>query len=299
MVLARIERRVSKRLGLRVQALPRRGYQKRVNSYFDAMSSYWAEIYSTQSLWGVIHQQRMALGLRWIDELALPRETRILEIGCGAGLMTIELARRSYAVDAIDSSEAMVERTLRNVIGSDVGDRVKVFRGDVNSLPFEDNLFTLVIAMGVIPWLESPDTAVREMARVVKPGGYVITNSDNLLRLNHLIDPLRNPALAPLRSLLKRTLEKARLRKPRADSGLVHMHTTSYMDGVYSQNRLEVEKAMMLGFGPFSFLGRTLVPDSLGIKLHHQLQALANRGVAGLRSTGSQYVVLARKRRTH
>jgi hypothetical protein len=55
---------------------------------------------------------------------------------------------------------------------------------------------------------------------------------------------------------------------------------------------------MMLGFGPFSFLGRTLLPDPLGIRLHHRLQALADRGVAGLRSTGSQYVVLARKHRT-
>ncbi len=275
-----------------------RDYQERVDSYFDSRSSDWEEIYNTRSVQGVIHQTRMAMVLEWIDDLALPKRSRILEVGCGVGLTTIELARRGYVVDGIDSSEVMVERARRNASGSDVGDRVKVFRGDANSLPFADDTFTLVLAMGVIPWLESPDTAVREMARIVKPGGYVIMNSDNLLRLNYLIDPLRNPALAPLRSLLKRTLEKARLRKPRADAGLVHMHTTSYMDRVFSQNQLEVEKAMMLGFGPFSFLGRTLLPDSLGIRLHHRLQALADRGVAGLRSTGSQYVVLARKRRT-
>jgi hypothetical protein len=74
------------------------------------------------------------------------------------------------------------------------------------------------------------------------------------------------------------------------------MHTTSYIDRVFSQNRLEIKKAFTLGFGPFSFFGRTLLPDSTGIKLHRWLQALADRRVAGLRSTGSQYLLLAKKR---
>jgi ubiquinone/menaquinone biosynthesis C-methylase UbiE len=278
--------------------LPSRNYQAQVDSYFDSRSSYWAEIYNARSVEGMIHQQRMAVVLEWIDHLALPKRSRILEVGCGAGLTMIELVRRGYVVDAIDSSERMVERALQGVIESDVGDRVNVFLGDVNSLAFEDDVFALVLAMGVIPWLESPGPAVREMARVVKPGGFVITNSDNLMRLNYLIDPLRNPALAPLRGLLKRTFETAGLRKPRVESGLVHMHTTSYIDRVFLQNRLEIEKSATLGFGPFSFLGRPLLPESVGIRLHHRLQALADRGVAGLRSTGSQYLLLARKRQS-
>jgi ubiquinone/menaquinone biosynthesis C-methylase UbiE len=288
---------VRKILGLRSEPLGfYRDYQKEVDSYFDSMSSHWAEIYDTRSVEGVIHQQRMAVVLEWLDNLALPKGSRILEIGCGAGLTTIELASRGYRVDAIDSSEAMVERTLQEVIESGAGDRVKVFRGDANSLSFEDGTFALVLATGVIPWLESPDTAVQEMARVVEPGGYVIVNSDNLMRLNHLLDPRWNPALAPLRRLLKRALERTGLRKPRIN--LVHMHTTSYFERVCTQNGLEIEKAFTLGFGPFSFFGRTLLPDSIGTGLHYRLQALADRGVAGLRSTGSQYVVLGRKRRT-
>lgn len=307
-MLAGIERRLREVLGLRVQTLPSRDHQEQVESYFDSMSSYWAEIYSTESVLGVIQQRRMALVLEWIDELALPRESRILEVGCGAGLTTIELARRGYTVYATDSSRAMVERTLRGVIESDVGDRVKVFRGDVYSLPFEDDMFTSVFAMGVISWLESPNRAVREMARVVKPGGYVILSSLNLMRLDHLIDPRLNPAFAPLKHLLKRTLERAGLRKhpgksrssqaPQRPRGGPRNRTTSYIDWVIFQNHLENVKAVTLGFGPYKFLGCKFLPDSIGIKLHHRLQALADRGVAGLRSTGSQYVVLARKPRT-
>ena len=216
-MLTESKRRLREILGLRAQALPSRDHQEQVESYFDSRSSYWAEIYSTESVLGLIQQRRMALVLEWIDELALPRESRILEVGCGAGLTTLELARRGYTVHATDSSKAMVERTLRGVIESDLGDRVKVFRGDVYSLPFEDDMFTLVFAIGVMGYLESPDGAVREMARVVKPGGYVILSSLNLMRLDHLVDPRRNPAFAPLRHLLKRTLERAGLRKPSRD----------------------------------------------------------------------------------
>ena len=58
-----------------------RGYQEQVDSYFDSRSSYWAEIYNTQSVEGVIYQQRMAAVLEWIDDLTLPWESRILEVG--------------------------------------------------------------------------------------------------------------------------------------------------------------------------------------------------------------------------
>jgi len=261
------------------------------------MSSTWTKIYSAPTVYGVIHQHRMAVVLDWIDELALPKGSRILEVGCGAGFTAVELGRRGYTIDAMDSSEAMVERASRNAIESDVDNRVRVFRGDVHSLPFENDLFDLVLAMGVIPWLESPATPVQEMARVLRPGGYVIFTSDNLIRLNHLIDPRRNPALAPLRRILKYALHRARLRKPHMAPNLVHMHTTWYMDRIVSQNRLQTEKAITLGFGPFSFLGRRLLPESLGIRLHHRLQRLADHGVPGVRSTGSQYLILAKKPR--
>lgn len=276
------------------RTLSNKDYQKRVDEYFDVRSSDWAEIYSARTVQGMIYQQRMRTVLKWIDDLALPRGSRVLEIGSGAGLTTIELASRGYVVDAIDSSEAMVERTLLSVTGSDVGSQVKVFRGDAEALPFEDNQFALVLALGVIPWLESPDTAIREMTRVAKPGGYVILTSDNYMRLNHFADPRRSPVLAPLRRFLKRALERARLRKPRTGPALVHMHTTSYIDRIFSQNQLKIEKSRTLGFGPFSFLGHRLLPDSIGIRVHLWLQTLADRGVTGLRSTGSQYMVLAR-----
>jgi hypothetical protein len=52
-----------------------------------------------------------------------------------------------------------------------------------------------------------------------------------------------------------------------------------------------------VGFGPFSFWSREPLSDVAAIRLHERLQALADRGVPVLRSTGWQYVLSARKQR--
>ena len=269
--------------------------QRQVDTYFDSVSSYWADIYDTQSLEGVIYRHRRAIVLRWIDELALPRGSRILEVGCGAGFTTVALAHRGYTVDAVDSSEAMVELAIRLAAESHTGDTVKVFRGDATSLPVADDAYSLVVAIGVLPWLASPGTAVREMTRAASPGAHLVLTSDNSERLTRLSDPRFSPALGPSRHLLKRVLERAGLRKPHAVAELHYLRSISSIDKIIARNRLEKVETITLGFGPFSFLGRTLLPDRVGVKLHHLLQGLADRGVAGLRRAGSQYLVLARK----
>jgi ubiquinone/menaquinone biosynthesis C-methylase UbiE len=270
-------------------------HQQQIDMYFDSVSSYWADVYDAPSLEGVIYRDRRAIVLRWIDELALPQGSRVLEIGCGAGFTTIDLARRGYVVDAIDSSEAMVELTIRAATESHTRNKVEVFRGDANSLPVADEVYSLVIAIGVIPWLASPDTAMREMSRAVRPGGRMILTADNRERLTRLLDPRLNPVLSPLRRLLKRVLEGTGLRKPRSSVDLHYFHSISSIDKIIVQNRSEGVKAVTLGFGPFSFLGREFLPDRVGLMLHYRLQRLADHGVAGIRWAGSQYLVLAQK----
>jgi hypothetical protein len=52
---------------------------------------------------------------------------------------------------------------------------------------------------------------------------------------------------------------------------------------------------MTLGFGPFSLFRHKVFPESLATTLHHRLHRLADRGVSRFRSTGAQYLVMARK----
>src|SRR5438067_11225090 len=83
--------------------------QENVNAYFQAHPSKWKNIYASTGLRGKIYRARQATVLDWIDGLALEPGARILEVGCGAGFLSIALAQRGFRLHAIDSVESMLE----------------------------------------------------------------------------------------------------------------------------------------------------------------------------------------------
>jgi len=62
-------------------------------------------------------------------------------------------------------------------------------------LAFPDGIFDLVVAIGVIPWVDHPVRAIQEVARVTRPGGYLLMSSANRLGLSSQLDPMANPEL--------------------------------------------------------------------------------------------------------
>src|SRR5690349_811338 len=99
--------------------------QDQVNAYFESSSDYWKRIYETRELLPLIYQTRQAAAFGWIKELGLPVTAQILEIGCGAGVLTVELARSGYSVEAVDATPAMVNFTVENAVRNGVSGRVR------------------------------------------------------------------------------------------------------------------------------------------------------------------------------
>src|SRR5215472_13850631 len=110
--------------------------QQQVNAYFQSSADYWKRIYETRELMPLIYQTRQAAVLDWISELRLPIPSQILEIGCGAGVLTTELARAGYGVQAVDAVPAMVKLTQQSAARSGLADRVTASLADVHALPF-------------------------------------------------------------------------------------------------------------------------------------------------------------------
>jgi 2-polyprenyl-3-methyl-5-hydroxy-6-metoxy-1,4-benzoquinol methylase len=262
--------------------------QEHVNEYFQLQSSYWQDVYTIRGVQAEIIQDRHTAILNWIDDLELAPGARVLEIGCGAGFMAIALAQRGLCVSAIDSAEAMIDLARQNAVRSGTSPAMLSFEvGDVYSLAYQGSSFDLLIAIGVLPWLDRAHRAVREMARVTKPGGSIILTTANRAGLASLLDPLVNPVLHPLKLRLKRVF----VRQP---SPAMVFHSSRTIDNVLRRMGFVKVKGMTRGFG-FSLFRRAVLPEPLGTALNRRLQHLADRGVFGFRSTGMAYIVLGRK----
>jgi len=265
--------------------------RERANAYFQAKSLRWKDLYSIGGVQAEIIRDRHSAVLNWIDSLDLAPGSQLAEIGCGAGFMAIALAQRDFHVHAIDSAEAMIELARVHAAEAGITGTLSCNVGDVYSLAFEDSSFDLVIAIGVIPWLERAALGIREMVRVTRPGGYVILTTANRVGLASLLDPMVSPVLRPLKLAVKHMLVRSGLR-PRSPNMVFHGNRS--IDRTLKRMGLVKMKGMTRGFG-FSFFRHSVLPEPLATKLNHKMQHLADRGVFGFRSTGMAYFVLARK----
>jgi len=273
----------------------RTGHQGMVNGYFRETRTHWRDVYRSNDLAGRRYQNRMAAVLTLVDSLHLSPESSVLEVGCGAGLTTVALAQRGFRVHATDAVPAMIEQTRRAAEESSVTDRVRITLNDVHKLTLPNDYFELVLAVGVIPWMDSPAQPLREMIRVTKPGAHLIVTVSNRWSLNQVLDPFCFPLLRPIRRKVRDSLERLGFFKGKPARLRHAFHSNKEFDAMLMTEGVQKIRGITVGFGPFTFMTFHLFSESTGVRIHNLLQARADKGTFALRSAGEGYIVLARK----
>ena len=143
----------------------------------------------------------------WVREMvqdwlpAGPPSRRLLDLGCGTGIVSQDL-RAHAAVTSLDyAAEALHFCTRR--------DLTRLVRADAQTLPFADAGFDLVVALDTLEHLEDDVRGMQEMRRVMKPGGTAIINVPALQILWSSHDLVNHHFRRYTRPQLQRLIEQA------------------------------------------------------------------------------------------
>ncbi len=126
-------------------------------------------------------------GLEATDELVelcrIGEASYVLDVGCGVGQTPCYIAKRyGCRVVGVDINEGMIERSRETAEREGVADKTEFKVADAQDMPFVDETFDEVITESVTVFPEDKRRAVREYARVTRPGGYIGLNEATWLK---------------------------------------------------------------------------------------------------------------------
>jgi ubiquinone/menaquinone biosynthesis C-methylase UbiE len=259
-------------------------------------AQFWGAVYAGRDAYSRVIQLRHATAQAWVKDLPLRRGAAALEVGCGAGRLSMALARSGLTVSAIDRNPHMAGVARAQALGQ--GGGPSVLCGDAHGLPFRDGTFELVVALGVLGWLQQPAQALTEISRVMASGGYLLLSAANRWGLAQMFDPFQNPFLAgPATSLLcaARAVLDARKREQPLDDEPGKSHSAAEVAMLLRKAGFKVRRQAGLGFGPFGIRGRPVLPERVALRLQQRLQRLADDGWPASQALGTQLLFLAQK----
>lgn len=140
----------------------------KATDFFGSKADEWVTLYEKKAQF----RDRLALFVGGIGR-HVPRAGRVLDFGCGPGIMSMALAAEGYRVTGVDGSERMIEVARRQCLRGRVsGVDFQVMDSDTLSLERES--YDGVVCSSVLEYVEDDDRLLSDLARVLRPGGVLL-----------------------------------------------------------------------------------------------------------------------------
>jgi SAM-dependent methyltransferase len=139
--------------------------------------------------------------------------------------MVAQLTERGYEAWGVDFAEPMISYASRRYGSS----RFRI--GDIEKIPFDDSMFDAVVCLGVIEYLVEDEKALKEIRRVLKPGGSAIISTPSAMSPLHHLDRLVGVLMEIVRPLYRFVKYRLRGRQPPAARADAPMTIRRYYRG--------------------------------------------------------------------
>jgi len=149
------------------------------NAFYEELAEKW---YTASDHPIALLRAENAVRIPWIIQEIGSRKT-VLDIGCGAGLLTNALAKEGHLVHGIDISES----SLAVAKQYDSTQSVSYQKASAYELPYPNQSFDVVCAMDVLEHVEEPNRLIAEAGRVLRPGGLFFFHTFNRNLLSYLV----------------------------------------------------------------------------------------------------------------
>jgi 2-polyprenyl-6-hydroxyphenyl methylase/3-demethylubiquinone-9 3-methyltransferase len=106
-------------------------------------------------------------------------QQEILEIGSGGGLICDDLARREAVMVGLDPSSGALATARKHAQESGLGQNIHYVQGSAEAMPFADGSFSAIVCLDVLEHVRDLKATIREIARVLAPGGVFVFDTIN------------------------------------------------------------------------------------------------------------------------
>ncbi len=132
-------------------------------------AEHWGRLWGTRARdWAEVEEQQLPTYEEAIRRIDMSAGRRVLEVGCGSGVFLRAAADRGAQVHGLDASEPLLELARERV------PEANLQVGDMESLPFEDDVFDAVLGFNAFFFAVDMVAALREAGRVARPGAPVV-----------------------------------------------------------------------------------------------------------------------------
>lgn len=227
--------------------------------------------------------------LKIVLEMISGMTGRVLSIGCAAGGEFPVLRQRGFEIVGVDLAPQMLQYA-RHRFQED--DAIHVLMSDAEGLPFADQAFDLVLCLGVLEYLPDYSPALREMRRVLKPGGMMVLSVPSRVSQLNVAETIAMNTVAPAWRFAKRMMGAKR--PPESERVPVHHRNLCLPWRLQGLLKSEGFDPASSTFSNFFLFPLSRLSPALNLKTAAALEPL--RHVPVVSWMASQYLVAARRR---